>query len=183
MHSDITSIGTRLPQLPEKLIQQGVTLRQQEEGDSSFASRLYASTRQEELAQTGWPDSFKVKFLEDQFRLQQAHYCKYYAGASAGVVEVSGVSAGRLHILQTTGELRIIDIAFLPEYRNRGYGSALIQALFEQALLSDSKVSIHVETNNPARNLYHRLGFRVVGQPDPREIYQFMEWIPVKQAV
>lgn len=171
-------LSTSLPPLPEQLRGRAVSLRLQTEDDLPFLSRLYAATRWEELEPTGWSDALKTSFLEHQFLLQHTHYTKHYSGGAAGIVEVDGVPAGRLYLLQTPGDLRMVDIGLLPEHRNRGYGSGLIEAVIEQAAAGDSKVSIHVETNNPARRLYTRLGFRGVTEFDAREVYQLMEWSP-----
>jgi ribosomal protein S18 acetylase RimI-like enzyme len=73
------------------------------------------------------------------------------------------------------GDLRIVDIALLPEFRAQGLGSGLIEAVFAAARVTGSKVSIHVENFNPARRLYERLGFIEVGE---HGVYRRMEWQP-----
>ena len=67
----------------------------------------------------------------------------------------------------------VIDIALLPEFRGRGWGSAVLQDLMEDAGLTGRGVSIHVEKNNPAMSLYKRLGFIFV---ESNGIYDLMEW-------
>ena len=58
-------------------------------------------------------------------------------------------------------EIRIVDIALLPEYRNRGIGRRCCAGCCEAA--ADGKpLRIHVERFNPALRLYERLGFRPV---------------------
>jgi len=42
-----------------------------------FLAQLYASTRADELAVTGWTEAVKAAFLEQQFRAQHAHYQQY----------------------------------------------------------------------------------------------------------
>jgi ribosomal protein S18 acetylase RimI-like enzyme len=70
-------------------------------------------------------------------------------------------------------ELRIIDIALLPEYRRRGVGSFLLDRLREEASGNALPLRIHVERHNAARALYERLGFRAVAD---RGVYLFLEW-------
>jgi ribosomal protein S18 acetylase RimI-like enzyme len=65
-----------------------------------------------------------------------------------------------------------MDIALLPEFRNRGFGSALLGSLIAEADAAGVKVSIHVEIFNPARELYQRLGFR---QAAERGVYLLLE--------
>ncbi len=74
---------------------------------------------------------------------------------------VDGVPAGRLYVARWPGEIRVMDIALLPEFRGRGIGSRLLRAIIEEAESSRCAVSIHVERMNPALSLYERLGFRL----------------------
>ena len=46
----------------------------------AFAAALYASTRAEELALTGWPEERRGTFLDQQHRAQHHHYRTYYPG-------------------------------------------------------------------------------------------------------
>ena len=80
---------------------------------------------------------------------------------------------GRLYVDRRTEEIRIIDIALLPEYRGKGVGSKLIRALLDEAEQERMPVRIHVERFNPALRLYRRLGFKVV---EDEGVYYLMEW-------
>jgi ribosomal protein S18 acetylase RimI-like enzyme len=89
------------------------------------------------------------------------------------VVVVDGRPAGRLYVARWPEELRVIDIALLPEYRRRGIGTALLRALLEEAGASGRPVRIHVERFNPALAVYEKLGFRLL---EDRGVYLFLEW-------
>ena len=56
-----------------------------------------------------------------------------------------------------------LGIALLPEYRGRGIGSILLRRALEIAGLSYRAVSLSVSAENPARRLYERFGFQLVG--------------------
>ena len=84
---------------------------------------LYASTRREELAQTGWPESAKEAFLGQQFTAQHAHYMRHYPDAEWLVVEREAAAIGRLYFVHWSRESRI---TFMPQARNRGFGSAVL---------------------------------------------------------
>ena len=73
---------------------------------------------------------------------------------------------------RTDDELRIVDIALLPQWCNRGIGSALVTALQGEAAAAGKPLRIHVERFNPALRLYERLGFR---QIEDGGVYLFME--------
>jgi ribosomal protein S18 acetylase RimI-like enzyme len=125
---------------------------------------VYASTRQEELAPTGWPQEQIDEFLEMQFEAQHTYYHDNYHDTDWDVIEVDGEPAGRLYVSRWPDQIRIVDIALLPEFRGRGIGADLIGALLEEGDAGGRPVRIHVEVNNRARGLYERLGFRPIGQ-------------------
>ena len=155
--------------------QAGLAFRAATEADLPFLSRLYASTRLEELAVTLWSEAQKAAFLDMQFQAQHAHYRKHYPEADWLVVERAGQDIGRLYIERWPSQHRIIDIAFLPEHRRKGYGSALLRDLIDEAWFAGKSASIHVEKNNPARLLYVELGFTVV---EDKGVYDLMMSAP-----
>ena len=155
------------------------TLRPGEEADTPFFQRVYASTREEELRPTGWPREVKEAFLRSQFEAQWRHYRQHYHGAEFLVILVGGVPAGRLFVHRGAADIRVIDVALLPEFRGGGVGSAVLAMLMEQAAGSGKKVSLHVEKHNPARRLYARLGFVPTGAE--HGIYDLVEWRQLKE--
>ena len=142
----------------------GVRLRSYGEDDVEFLCSVYRSTRAEEMALTVWSPPQIEAFLRDQFRLQRHHYETYYAGASFDVVELDGQPIGRLYVYRGATELRVMDISLLPEFRGRGIGTFLLAGLIAEAQAKRQSVTLHVEFNNPARALYHRLGFTQQGE-------------------
>lgn len=140
----------------------GLKLRPICDADLPFLRSLYASTRQEELAPVPWTEDEKLAFLGRQFEAQHAHYLTHYADATFSVLEKDDVPTGRLYVARWPDEHRIVDIAFMPEQRGRGCGTALISDLIEEAAWAGKQLSIHIERMNPALRLYERLGFRLV---------------------
>jgi ribosomal protein S18 acetylase RimI-like enzyme len=80
--------------------------------------------------------------------------------------------AGRLYVDRREKEIRIVDIALLPEFRGRGIGTSILQNLIAEAGTAGQTLTIHVEQHNPAMRLYQRLGFRMIGEVG---IYHLME--------
>lgn len=140
----------------------GLSLRTALPSDRPFLSALYASTRAEELAQTGWPEERQRDFLEQQFAAQHDHYQRHYTQADFLIIERDAKPIGRLYLARWAGEHRIVDIALSPEARAKGLGTALLGDLIDEATALGCSVSIHVERMNPALSLYRRLGFRLV---------------------
>jgi ribosomal protein S18 acetylase RimI-like enzyme len=136
---------------------------------------VYASTRAEELAVVPWDDAQKEAFLRSQFEAQDAWYREHYADASFDVILVDGQPAGRLYVLRRDAEIRIVDIALLPEYRGNGIGTTLLRDLLAEADAAGKRVTIHVERFNPALRLYERLGFCIA---EDKGVYLFLERPP-----
>ena len=150
-----------------------VGLRPVIEEDREFLFYVYAATRSEEMKLVDWDDSKKDEFLRMQFEAQDRYYRDNYTSASYWVVLFDNSSCGRLYIDRWDTEIRIMDIALLPDFRNRGIGSSLLRRIMEEGLRLGLPVTIHVEQFNPALRLYQRLGFSPVGE---NGIYLLMRW-------
>ena len=150
-------------------------LRPARDEDRDLLFSVYASTRAEELAPVPWTAEAKDAFLQQQFAAQHAHYREHYPGAAFLVIEAAGVPAGRLYVARWPREIRIMDIALLPEHRRRGIGTAILADLLSEAAATGKVASIHVERNNPALGLYERLGFRTAAD---RGVYLLLEHDP-----
>ena len=148
-------------------------LRPATEGDREFLLELYASTREQELAQVEWAEGAREAFLEHQFSAQDQHYRANYPGATLDVIEADGERVGRLYVHRGEADIRIMDIAVARPFRGQGIGTGLVERLMEEARSSGRTLSIHVEMHNPARSLYDRLGFVPVGE---HGVYVLMKW-------
>lgn len=146
-----------------------------EAGDDEFLFNVYASTRAEELAGVDWGEPQKEAFVRQQFAAQHQWYTEQYDGASLDVVEVDGQPAGRLYVARWAEEIRIMDIALLPEHRGAGTGTALLRDLMAEAGAASKKLTIHVERFNPALRLYSRLGFTLT---EDKGVYLLLAWTP-----
>ena len=165
--------------MPAALAKQDFLLRPEADADVPFLFQLYVSTRSDELAPlTDWSDVQKIAFLESQFAAQRHHYLLHYANAAFDILEERGTPVGRLYVDRQERTLLVVDIALLPQWRNRGIGRALMEALFAEARLAGKEVSISVEKFNPAARLYRRLGFLPYAEDD---VYWFMYWSPQPQ--
>lgn len=150
-----------------------VSLRPATVDDTEFLAAVYAATRMVELEATDWDDAQKADFCRMQFTAQDSHYRQHYPTAEFSVIEVSGIPVGRLYVDRWKNEIRIMDIAILPEHRGKGIGSRLLPGLKQEAADSGRSLSIHVERFNPALRLYERLGFRMT---EDKGVYFLLEW-------
>jgi ribosomal protein S18 acetylase RimI-like enzyme len=154
-------------------------LRHAQPDDEPFLFQVYASTRLEQLAPLGWSLEQQHAFLTQQFTAQHRHYQANYASADFQLILVNGQPAGRLYVARWPDEIRLIDIALLPEYRNAGVGSRLLNELLAEAAQAAKPVRLHVETFNRALRLYQRLGFVTIAV---RGAHWFMERLPEVEA-
>lgn len=150
-----------------------VTLRPVEAADEPFLRRVYASTRAEELAAVPWDAAQKEAFLSMQFAAQQQHYRARFPRATHDLVLADGRPVGRLYVSANDDEIRILDVALLPESRGRRIGTPLIEGLTARAARERKPVRVYVEAHNPSLRLFERLGFRKVEEDG---INFLMEW-------
>lgn len=151
----------------------GIALRAATGTDEAFLAAVYASTREAELAVTDWTEEMKATFCRSQFDAQTQHYQTHYPTAEYFVIERAGDRVGRLYVNRNSSEIRIMDLALLPEWRGQGVGTKLLLDLQREAAEADKLLSIHVEKFNPALTLYERLGFRT---EIDRGVYLLLHW-------
>jgi ribosomal protein S18 acetylase RimI-like enzyme len=153
-----------------------ITLKNIQPADEEFLFAVYASTRVDEMALVNWSQEEKDTFLWMQFKTQGQYYKEIYPDAQYQMIQLENKPVGRLYVQRRKNEIRIIDIALLPEFRKRGIGSTLLGGILEEGKNQNLPVTIHVERFNPALHLYERLGFR---QMEDKGVYYLMECTPM----
>lgn len=172
----------KIPELPFTLISRHISLRVQTNEDSEFIKTLYTSVRWQELSATEWPEQLKHAFLDQQLTLQTRHYLSHYDSLWRGIILRRESPVGRLYLWRNGDDLRIVDLSLLPDQRRQGIGTQLLQSVIDQAARTGLGTSLHVQSGNPARALYQRLGFRSVEQDISRQ-YQLMRYCPALQRI
>lgn len=86
--------------------------------------------------------------------------------ASTQIVVIDGVDAGMLHLEPDGDSVHLANIRVAPAYQGRGIGTRLIVAVQQDAHAHGRSVALRVFHGNPARFLYERLGFVVVGDSE-----------------
>lgn len=145
------------------------------EQDGDFLFEVYACTRADEVRDWGFDDEEAAQFLRMQHRMQLASYAAQFPHAERRVLWHAGQRAGYVFVDYEPQQIRLVEIALLPQFRGRGLGTDIIQGLQTEASRRDVPIDLTVRTDNPARRLYQRLGFRVVSIHEP---YQQMAWSP-----
>ncbi len=152
-----------------------ITYRPIHENDIEFLHKVYASTREAELAFTDWSEQQKEDFTRMQFDLQHKQWMQNYKNASFDIIYLKEIPIGRLYVDRREDQIRIVDIALLPDFRRKGIGSEIMQSLIDEAEQRGCLLSLHVEANNPALGLYKKLGFRTI---EDKGVYHLLEYLP-----
>jgi ribosomal protein S18 acetylase RimI-like enzyme len=156
-----------------------ITLRTVGPEDQPFLLAVYATTRAAELAMTSWTAEQREAFVRMQFLAQDSFYREKYAEGDFKVILRDGEPVGRLYVAREPDLIRILDITVLPDFRNSGIGSALIQDLLDEAAKHGKRVRIYVETFNPSLALFQKRNFTVLEEDG---INLLLEWKPATAA-
>lgn len=136
--------------------------------DEEFLEKLYATSRDFDLAHAPWSDSQKRAFLDSQGRLQRDHYRKFFPNSEQQIIVVTDAPVGRLYVDRTEDEIHLMDVCLLPEYRNRGIGQSILEELVSESVASDLRIWCTVSLlNHGSRKFFARNGFRVIRENGP----------------
>ena len=113
-----------------------ISFRLELPADEAFLSKLYATTRDVEMALTGWDSTQQEAFLRMQFQFQTTHYRKHYSDASFQIILRDNTPIGRIYIHYGAREIRLMDIALLPESRRSGVGGAILENLLRDEIFN-----------------------------------------------
>jgi len=89
-----------------------------------------------------------------------------YGFEHAQVLEVNGRPIGLMKLARKAPTWELIQIQLDSSYRGTGLGTQLLWEVIEEAAENGCDVQLSVLKANPARSLYERLGFEVVGQDE-----------------
>lgn len=153
-----------------------VQLRPATDADWPFIESVFVSVRAPEFEAAGLTGEALASLLAMQFRAQRSHYARAYPEGEDRVIMRDGAPIGELITAELPGELRLVDISLLPEYRGQGVGTLLVTGFVERARATQKPVVLHVEMNNPARRLYERFGFVIEEEVG---VYYRMRRLPV----
>ena len=130
------------------------TLREANEGDYGFLYDLHRAAMKNYVDQTwGWDEAFQQRMFRESFDPRPLR-----------IVQVAGQDAGVIWVERRPAEIFLSLIEIHPIYQGRGIGTAVVGDIFSEARDAGLPVTLRVLKVNPARKLYERLGFVVVGE-------------------
>ena len=145
---------------------QNIELRAVNADDREFLLRVYEVSRAIELAMVPWDAEQRRAFVEQQFDAQSSHYENEYRDTKHDIIICDNQPVGRLFVSRGDPEqTAILDITVLPEHRKKGIAMRLINNLQDEAASACKSLRIFIESFNPSRELFRKLGFEVVDDP------------------
>jgi ribosomal protein S18 acetylase RimI-like enzyme len=158
----------------------GIKLRPATQNDEVFIANLFRSTRQTILmadAERGYLEMI----VEQQQELQIKGYEINYPNAFVFIAEFQQEKIGRVIVDFGSNVANLIDIMFILQARNKGYGRSIIQALQQAAQKNVIPMTLVVDQENTsAKHLYLSLGFKTESIKPPSEL---MVWYPQTQKI
>jgi ribosomal protein S18 acetylase RimI-like enzyme len=103
----------------------------------------------------GWDDGW-----------QAGHFRAHFDVSVHQVIEYQGQTVGFLDVIEEEERTFLASISIAPEFQRRGIGTFLIRGVLDGAASRGVPVILRVLRVNPARSLYERLGFELVGASD-----------------
>jgi len=152
-----------------------IELRPATAEDDAFLLELYKSSRGEDLRGLGWDEQRISDFLEMQYQAQQRFFANEYTDANNQIIVRQDTPIGRLLVDRRSDEIRCVDIALMPDYRNARIGTQLFRELQHEAKQIRKPLRLQIIRFNRAVNLLERLGF--VRTSETGTHFQ-MEWLP-----
>jgi len=153
-----------------------VTRRAVSAGDDEFLWQLYVATREDEIAAWGWTPAQQDAFLRMQYHARRGSYAATYPDAEHSIVLDGETPIGAMIVARSAKEVRLVDIALLPENRGGGIGAHLLRDLMAEAAAAGLPLRLSVLRTNRAQRLYERLGFVATGGD---AMYSEMEYVAI----
>lgn len=132
-----------------------MTLRKARASDKPFLLHLRKTTMTEHLEAAG----IFLSSAQHEARIEEEFEC-------ALIAEYSGRPVGIAKCRETDDCIEIMQLQVLPEYQGRGIGKNIMSTFIEAAARQRKRLALSVLKANPAKRLYERLGFRVVGEDE-----------------
>lgn len=120
------------------------------------------------LNELSYKDLIERQFGAWDSRFQAEMFLKKWRASDFRKVIVDGQTVGGIWVQDARDFHKLQEIQILPEFRNKGIGSWLLNREIERARTASKPLRLGVLLKNPAIRLYRRLGFRIIATDDVR---------------
>ncbi len=133
-----------------------ITTRQVTEADYDFLLVLRNEAMKGYVEEVyGWDEAFQEEYFRKSFKPQHKK-----------IIQYAGIDVGMYYVVEEDDCYIIKRIEVLCEYQNRGIGTKILRELLKRAEQQNKAVRLRVFKINPARRLYERLGFLIMGETE-----------------
>lgn len=140
--------------MPEPGAIPAYSLRPATADDYAFLYTLRVAAMKEYVAQTwGWDGA-----------AQRERFAANFHPAGHQIIVAAGRDVGVLFVERRPADWFLGSIEIAPEAQRRGLGAAIIRDILATAAREGLPVRLQVLKVNPARRLYERLGFAIIGE-------------------
>jgi len=130
------------------------TVRSAQPTDVPFLYACYKRTMHEYIEQTWrWDEEFQSEAFRQHLPWERFN-----------VIMVEGTPVGAACLLETPDHVVLEMMMIEPEYQRRRIGSDFVTRLLDHARSEGRGIKLRVMKINPAKAMYERLGFVVVGE-------------------
>lgn len=124
--------------------------------DLGFCWPIYRDAMKPLIEAMGpWNDTAQQKIVEQAV-----------ADLGTSILQRERADVGWLQVEETRHVVQIKQLFLLPAVRNLGFGTSFLTWMKERADRKRKDLTLDVMSNNPARRLYERLGFKTVATAD-----------------
>lgn len=130
-----------------------IELAKAKDGDIEFLVQLRKSTMGEHLKKAGL-------YLSEEEHLSRVkiHFDSSY------VIKEKEEKIGVLKYVETTNTIEVLQFQILSNHQGRGIGNYLLNHMIQLSGSQNKNLTLKVLRENPARHLYERNGFQIIGE-------------------
>ena len=89
-----------------------------------------------------------------------------YLFDKAKIILLNDKNIGLLKLDEKEHIVEIVQIQIDPKFQGKGIGQQIIKAVIDKSQSDHKEISLSVLKENPAKALYLRMGFEIIGQDD-----------------
>jgi len=157
----------------------GISIRHASDRDAIIMAELFYSTRCD-FYQLGLPQMTVDMLLQQQYQLQQISYKSHYPNAKDYILCQQSEVIGKLTLAVNPEYLHLVDLVLAPEIRGKGLGTAVLEALKQDAIAQKADIRLSVALDNPrAKAFYLQQGFIIhsISQTHETMLWQWRELV------
>ncbi len=125
------------------------------ETDIDYLLQLRKETMSEHLINSGIISNDEDQLLRINYLFDQAK-----------IVMLNNQNVGLLKLDEKENRIEIVQIQIDPKFQKKGIGQQIIEAVIKNALAEKKELVLSVLKANPAKELYERLGFKIIGEDE-----------------